>query len=465
MEKILFPLLWFGLFAITGLLSLSPFPIYGQVPSVGPGKCYGNCPDDRTPPSSEKGLGSVPYQPSDKDRAVETFNQGSRFQAQGQYEEAAKWYREAIRINPRYGKAYNNLGSVYMSLGRQNDAVAQFRRAIELGGSDYAQKNLEIALQWDASKRAKENQRQANALVEKGDYAGAIALLRENIRIYPGAYAHVNLGAVLYRQGKKMEAAAEFRRALALDPSDANARENLARATKEMENQRRMEEAKLKTGQMIDQLIKDSKVAVPADLTFLDPDKPIIVDPGTLQTDKPKPRGLKIKEVPLPPSVAYRSSNPPEKILFQALRSEGSDLKKAIKDLEIYLTKNDPKQKNVNARFALRVLMNVVRAREADPNTPMQKVLLEAIASAGRRPWPGPTKGPDRIPVPGVLREKTTELILDALQTYPGDWQGSFRYLAKLAEDPTYPHREAAGKAHSNLLAIYEETIEEKITK
>jgi len=186
-------------------------------------------------------------------------------------------------------------------------------------------------------------------------------------------------------------------------------------------------------------------------------------DPVDVKEDIPQKKGLKIYDVPVPKSVAYHITKPPEQILYNALAGS-SNIEAAKKDLSSYLNKYDPEKKNKNAWFALWVLEETVKALNADFNAEIQAVLSEAILAAGHRAasqqsWPGPTKGPDKIPYGGVLKEKTTRLMIDALQTHPGDLEGGFRYLAKLADDSTYPHREAARNALSNLQLIFKEAI------
>jgi len=48
---------------------------------------------------------------------------------------AASYLERAIVLDPEFSEAYSNLGVQYMSLGRAEDALAQFMRAIELDGS------------------------------------------------------------------------------------------------------------------------------------------------------------------------------------------------------------------------------------------------------------------------------------------------------------------------------------------
>jgi len=51
---------------------------------------------------------------------------------EGDWEGAVAQYREAIRINPRYANAYDNLGAVLARQGKTREAVEQYRQALAL---------------------------------------------------------------------------------------------------------------------------------------------------------------------------------------------------------------------------------------------------------------------------------------------------------------------------------------------
>jgi tetratricopeptide (TPR) repeat protein len=56
----------------------------------------------------------------------------------GRSQEAVEALQQAIRINPNYAEARNNLGWAYVNLGRFRDAVQTLQQAIRLK-SDYAE--------------------------------------------------------------------------------------------------------------------------------------------------------------------------------------------------------------------------------------------------------------------------------------------------------------------------------------
>ena len=97
--------------------------------------------------------------------------------AAGDFDKAIAHYREALRLDPNFGKAHNNLGNALVEQGRFAEAISHYSKALETKA------------------------------------------------YYPEA--HNNLGAALARQGKLQEAIAQFRKALRLKPDYLQARDNL----------------------------------------------------------------------------------------------------------------------------------------------------------------------------------------------------------------------------------------------
>ena len=61
----------------------------------------------------------------------------------GKPEDAISAYKKAVKVNPRFGKAYNNLGVVYGSLGRAEEAAFAYGEALKIDPDDaYARANL-----------------------------------------------------------------------------------------------------------------------------------------------------------------------------------------------------------------------------------------------------------------------------------------------------------------------------------
>jgi tetratricopeptide (TPR) repeat protein len=108
-------------------------------------------------------------------------------------------------------EAYNNLGAALEEEGKRDEALACYRRALELK-PDYAEALKNIG----------------NAFLEEGKLDEAISFLHRALTLNPNfARAHTGLGIVLREQGKMAEAHACFLRALELQPAFAWGHYNL----------------------------------------------------------------------------------------------------------------------------------------------------------------------------------------------------------------------------------------------
>ncbi len=164
----------------------------------------------------------------------------------GRLEAALRLYRQALERRPDLAAGHNAVGIALMQLGRVDEAVDAWRRAIGLGYAA-AHSNLGTALQQlGRPDEASEAYRQAIAL--RPDHAEAYynlgALLHEQERLdqavacygaalerkpaYPQACN--NLGIALRDLGRLDEAVAAYRRGLAADPAHAEAHYNLGMA-------------------------------------------------------------------------------------------------------------------------------------------------------------------------------------------------------------------------------------------
>jgi tetratricopeptide (TPR) repeat protein len=80
-------------------------------------------------------------------KAIREAEKADKLARGGAHSEAAKHLEEAVRLDPEYFAAHNNLGVQYARLGRFPDAVAAFERAIALDPSAVdTQKNMAFAL-------------------------------------------------------------------------------------------------------------------------------------------------------------------------------------------------------------------------------------------------------------------------------------------------------------------------------
>lgn len=137
-------------------------------------------------------------------------NLGNVLTALGNHGEAADCY-ERVLAQATSAEAHYNLGSAWARIGRLDDAIVQFERALTLKGDLVgAHNNL------------------ANALVAQGRPDQALAHFERAIALDPKLIqAHANLGTVLLSLGRLEPAAAALERALALAPDFADAHTNL----------------------------------------------------------------------------------------------------------------------------------------------------------------------------------------------------------------------------------------------
>lgn len=126
------------------------------------------------------------------------LNLGASLAREGQFETAESHYRQALAGRPT-AEAHNGLGFALDRLGRTDEAIAEFKTAIEMDPQDVsAYNNL------------------AGTLARLGKLDEAVTYYRRSIATRPNTAAYYALGGILQTQGKKAEAAAEFDKARAL---------------------------------------------------------------------------------------------------------------------------------------------------------------------------------------------------------------------------------------------------------
>jgi Flp pilus assembly protein TadD len=146
-----------------------------------------------------------------RDNPVAHQNLGDVLLKRGEALPAKQHYEETIRLAPGFADARNKLGSILGSLGRFDDAVAQFQEAIRL--DDNAQVRHNLGLVFAMQGRTDEATR---------EYEAALRLDRDHY------LSLLRLGEALASRGRFAEAEAHLRRALELTPANSEARRLLA---------------------------------------------------------------------------------------------------------------------------------------------------------------------------------------------------------------------------------------------
>jgi tetratricopeptide (TPR) repeat protein len=180
------------------------------------------------------------------------INLGLALFGSGNAEEAVSQYRAALEINPRQALAYNHMGLALVRLGRGEEALGAHRQAVALDPNDEnARYNLGLALEkqrrydeaieeYDRALamrpkfvEAMHNRGTAlTARAEPGDTQAAIAAFEQALSWRPNyAPALSNLGIALADVGRLEEAIASARRAIAVGPATPTMHWHLALAT------------------------------------------------------------------------------------------------------------------------------------------------------------------------------------------------------------------------------------------
>ncbi|MBE9186359.1 tetratricopeptide repeat protein [Microcoleus sp. LEGE 07076] len=192
--------------------------------------------------------------PAPSAEADAEFCSGRDLQQQRNFGGAIECYERALRIDPNYAAAHNNLGVVKQHSGRLTEAIAHYKKALEINGN-FAEtaSNLGSALA-EAGETAEAiaqyqralslNPNCAEALInlgllreEEGNVGEACSLYEQAIQVNPNcAAAYLNLGIALEKQGEETganydRAIANYERAIAIDPNYFDALHNLAYAS------------------------------------------------------------------------------------------------------------------------------------------------------------------------------------------------------------------------------------------
>src|SRR5687768_7134352 len=171
---------------------------------------------------------------------------GDQFFKDGKVPEAIVEYRNAIAIDPQFGRARAQLAESYIKQNDLQRAMAESIRAADLLPDDEKQQMqaarfLLLARRFEDAKTRADNVlaknpkhvdatiARATALAGLKDMQSAIAEVEEAIRIDPqNARSHMMLGAMQVSVQKVAEAEAAFKRAIEVAPDSLEAQQAMA---------------------------------------------------------------------------------------------------------------------------------------------------------------------------------------------------------------------------------------------
>jgi tetratricopeptide (TPR) repeat protein len=142
------------------------------------------------------------------------YNLGWLVFQKGHLDEAMVEFRRALEIDPQDIPAYINLGSALFQEGRADEAIAQYQEAFTIDPKAFSAHN-DLGV----------------ALFQKGRADEAMAQFQKALEIKPDyAEAYYNLGYALFQKGQVDEAIVEYQKALENNPNYAQAHYNLGNA-------------------------------------------------------------------------------------------------------------------------------------------------------------------------------------------------------------------------------------------
>lgn len=135
------------------------------------------------------------------------FLRGNKLFADKKYQEAAGAYEKAVALSATHWGYHLNLGLAYKRLDRCDDALAAFRKALELNPQSYSA-----------------NKELGEMLAIGGDFVAAKPYYEKAVELSPDdPDAHYNLGVCLINTGESEKALDHFLKTVALDPKYADA--------------------------------------------------------------------------------------------------------------------------------------------------------------------------------------------------------------------------------------------------
>ena len=180
-------------------------------------------------PQYQYNVGLVYLQNGSLDEAIKYFNRslslrpnfslalnalGLTYFMKGEFENALNYFEKCLQVSPNFTEARNYLGSVYQELGMLDKAEQEFRKAI--ADESYSSRELPYY-------------NLARLYLTKGKDEEALMLVERSIELNNRMVMALNLKGILLERLDRIEEAIEsYSKALQIAPDDVNLNYNLA---------------------------------------------------------------------------------------------------------------------------------------------------------------------------------------------------------------------------------------------
>ncbi len=145
--------------------------------------------------------------------AVKWRNKALDLWEDGKYsdpDKALNYLNKAIKLDPKYARAYNNRGNAWITKSEYDRAISNFNKAIELKPK-YAKAYTNRGIAWR----------------KKGKYGEAISDFNKAIKLKPNyTKAYNNRGKTWRKKGKYGKAISDYSKTIEIDPKHAKAHYN-----------------------------------------------------------------------------------------------------------------------------------------------------------------------------------------------------------------------------------------------
>jgi len=153
---------------------------------------------------------------------------GEEFFYQKDYQQAITYYQKAIESDPRYVKAYANMGLAYEYLGQYDKAISYYQKAIEL--------DPDCAMAYNDVSNVYEHM--GNSYRGMGKLDQAISCYRKSVELYPDNTAsYINMGNIYGDLGEYDKAISCYQKAIQINPNYAEAYYNMGNAYNALDKQ------------------------------------------------------------------------------------------------------------------------------------------------------------------------------------------------------------------------------------